>query len=86
VRGLSPLRLADQLKIPLMIYHGDRDQTAPLVQSELFANKARAANQPVEYHVLRDYGHGPAWTRETMARQLKLIGDYFAKGCGGSGL
>jgi hypothetical protein len=40
----------------------------------------------VEYHVLRDYGHGPAWTRETMARQLKLIGDYFAKGCGGSGL
>jgi dienelactone hydrolase len=86
VRGLSPLRQADNLKIPILVYHGDRDQTAPLVQSELFANKARANKQPIEYHVLADYGHGPSWTRDTMTRQLRLISDYFAKGCGGSGL
>jgi len=86
VRGLSPLRLADNLTIPLMVYHGDRDQIVPLVQSELFVNKARAAKQPVEYHMLADYGHGPSWTRETMTRQLKLISSYLASGCGGSGL
>jgi hypothetical protein len=49
-------------------------------------NKARAARQSLEYHVLRDYAHGPSWTREIKARELKLISDYFAKGCGGSGL
>ena len=86
MRGLNPLRLADNLKIPLLVYHGDRDQIVPLSQSDLFVNKARAARQSLEYHVLRDYAHGPAWTREIKARELKLIGDYFAKGCGGSGL
>ena len=86
VRGLSPLTRADKLKIPIMVYHGDRDQIVPLVQSEMFVDKARAARQPVEYHMLADYGHGPAWKRETIARQLKLINDYLAKGCGGGGL
>jgi pimeloyl-ACP methyl ester carboxylesterase len=34
VRGLSPLRQADRLTIPIMVYHGERDQIAPLEQSE----------------------------------------------------
>lgn len=86
VRGLSPLTKADKMEIPLMVYHGDRDQTVPLIQSELFVDKAKAAGKPVEYHVLKDYAHGPAWTRKTNADQLNLISDYFAKGCGGGGL
>lgn len=86
VKGLSPLTLADKIKIPIMVYHGERDQVVPLVQSEMFVNKARAANQPVEYHMLPDYAHGPAWTRETMAKQLTLIDNYLSKGCGGAGL
>lgn len=86
VRGLSPLRQADKLQIPIMVYHGDRDQIVPLAQSEIFVDRARAARQPVEYQVFQDYAHGPSWTRDTMARQLKLISNYFAKGCGGSGL
>jgi dipeptidyl aminopeptidase/acylaminoacyl peptidase len=76
IRGLNPLRLADKLHIPLMIYHGDRDRTVPLIESESFADRARKAGQPVEYHVLADYGHGPAWTRAIMARQLGLIDTY----------
>ena len=83
VRGLSPLRKADQIEIPIMVYHGDRDQTVPLIQSELFVDKARAAGKPVTYHVLSDYGHGPAWTRQVNAQQLKLISDYLGSGCGG---
>lgn len=86
MRGLSPLRLADNLKIPLMVYHGDRDQVVPIAQSEIFVNKARAARQSVDYHVLRDFAHGPVWARETATQHHKLISDYFAKGCGGSGL
>ena len=86
VRGLSPLTLADKIQIPIMVYHGDRDQTVPLIQSQLFVDKAKAAGKPVEFHVLKDYAHGPAWKRETNAEQLTLISDYLSKGCGGGGL
>ncbi len=86
MRGLSPLSMADKIKIPMMVYHGDRDQTVPLNQSDLFVEKAKKSGQPVEYHVLADYGHGPAWKRETNAKQLQLISSYFKTGCGGKGL
>ncbi|HEY1131691.1 MAG TPA: prolyl oligopeptidase family serine peptidase [Roseateles sp.] len=86
VRGLSPLTKADQIEIPIMVYHGDRDQTVPLIQSELFVDKAKAAGKPVEYHVLKDYAHGPAWTRQTNAEQLNLISTYLSSGCGKGGL
>jgi dipeptidyl aminopeptidase/acylaminoacyl peptidase len=86
MRGVSPLRQADNLRIPLMVYHGDRDQTVPISQSEIFVNRARAAKQLVEYHKLQDYGHGPSWTRETKATELKLISGYLAKACVGTGI
>ncbi|HEY9106463.1 MAG TPA: prolyl oligopeptidase family serine peptidase [Roseateles sp.] len=86
MRGLSPAAKADKIEIPIMVYHGDRDQTVPIIQSELFVDKAKAAGKPVEYHMLKDYAHGPAWTRKTNADQLQLISDYLAKGCGGGGL
>lgn len=86
VRGLSPLSKADKIEIPIMVYHGDRDQTVPLIQSELFVDKAKAAGKPVEYHVLKDYAHGPAWTRKTNADQLNLISTYLSSGCGKGGL
>jgi dipeptidyl aminopeptidase/acylaminoacyl peptidase len=86
MRGLSPLSMADKIKIPIMVYHGDRDQTVPLSQSDDFVEKAKKSGQPVEYHVLADYGHGPAWKRETNTKQLQLISSYFKTGCGGKGL
>ncbi len=86
MRGLNPLAQADKIQIPIMVYHGDRDQTVPLMQSELFVDKAKAAGKPVEYHVLNDYAHGPAWTRKVNIDQLSLISDYLSKGCGGGGL
>jgi dienelactone hydrolase len=83
VRGLSPLQQADKIKIPIMVYHGDRDQTVPLIQSDLFVDRAKSSGKPVEYHVLKDYAHGPAWTRQTMTQQLTIISDYLKSGCGG---
>lgn len=86
VRGLSPLTKADKTQIPIMVYTGERDQIVPEIQSKLFVDKARSAGRPVEYHVLPDYAHGPAWTREIMAQQLGLIDKYLSSGCGGGGL
>ena len=86
VRGLSPVKQADRIKIPMLVYTGDRDTIVPVIQSEQFVNRARASGQAVQYHVLQDYGHGPAWTVDTNARQLKLISQYLASDCGGAGL
>jgi dipeptidyl aminopeptidase/acylaminoacyl peptidase len=86
VNGLNPVESADKISIPIMVYHGERDQTVPIEQSDWFVSKAKKSGQPVEYHKLADYAHGPAWTRKINGDQLRLIETYFAKGCGGSGL
>jgi len=86
VKGVSPLDYADKISIPIMVYHGVRDRTVPIEQSEWFVKKAKAAGKDVEYHEFVDYAHGPAWTRDIFGQQLKIIDDYFKTGCGGSGL
>lgn len=86
VKGLSPVTKAAQIQIPIMVYHGERDQIVPIEQAQWYVNEARKSGQPVEYHVFDDYGHGNAWTRKIMADQLRIIDNYFAKGCGGNGL
>jgi len=86
VKGLSPVDKAGEIQIPIMVFHGERDQTVPIEQSQWFVTKAKAAGKQVVYHEIPDYGHGPAWTRDIMAKQLGYIEDYLTKDCGGSGL
>lgn len=86
VKGMSPAHQAENIQIPIMVYHGDRDQTVPLEQSQWFVSKAKQSGQPVVYHEIADYGHGPAWTREIMGDQLQLLEDYLVNDCGGGGL
>lgn len=86
VNGLSPAAVANTISIPIMLYHGERDQTAPIEHSEWFVERARSSGQDVQFNRLPDYGHGNAWTRAIMAQQLRLIDDYFRQGCGGGGL
>jgi dipeptidyl aminopeptidase/acylaminoacyl peptidase len=86
VKGLSPLSKADQIQIPIYVFHGERDQIVPLEQSTWFVSKAREAGKDVTWREFKDYAHGPAWTRAIMADQLRGIDDYLAAGCGGGGL
>lgn len=86
VEGLNPVDRAGDLQIPIMVYHGDRDQTVPLEQSDWFVSKAKGSKQPVVYHEIADYAHGPAWTRKIMGDQLRFIEDYLVRDCGAKGL
>ncbi|WP_297146228.1 prolyl oligopeptidase family serine peptidase [Thermomonas sp.] len=86
VKGVSPVDEAANTQIPIMVFHGERDQTVPIEQSDWFVEKAKQAGKPVIYHKIADYAHGPAWTRKVFAEQLSYIEDYLLKGCGGSGL
>ena len=86
VKGVSPLDEAANLQIPLMVFHGERDQTVPIEQSDWFVAKAKQSGKPVVYHKMADYSHGPAWTRAIMGEQLRQIDQYLGKDCGGGGL
>lgn len=86
VEGVSPVDEAARLQIPIMVYHGERDQTVPIEQSDWFVDKAKQSGKPVEYHKIPDYAHGPAWTRKIMGEQLGYIETYLLQGCGGGGL
>ena len=86
IDGLSPVEQAQNIQIPIMVYHGLRDQTVPVEQSQWFVAAARRSSQPVVYTEIADYAHGPAWTRQIMAAQLRGIETYFATGCGQGGL
>jgi dipeptidyl aminopeptidase/acylaminoacyl peptidase len=86
VDGLNPLDKADKLQIPILVYHGDRDQVVPLEQSDWYVSKAKGAKVPVVYREIADYAHGPAWTRKIMGEQLGYIEDYLLRDCGGKGL
>ena len=86
VDGLNPVDRADKIQIPIMVYHGDRDQVVPLEQSDWYVSKAKSAKQPVVYKEIADYAHGPAWTRKIMGDQLRYIEDYLLRDCGAKGL
>jgi len=86
VDGLNPVDKAAQIQIPILVYHGDRDQVVPLEQSDWYVSKAKSAKAPVVYKEFADYAHGPAWTRKVNADTLSMLEDYFTKDCGGKGL
>lgn len=86
VNGLNPITRADQIKIPMMVFTGDRDRIVTQDHSDLFVARARNSGQDVQYHLIKDYAHGPAWSPTIMAEQLGYIDNYLRTGCGGSGL
>jgi dienelactone hydrolase len=51
---VDPLRL----QRPVLVLHGDADPVVPVVQSELFVERAAAAGKDVELHVFEGEGHG----------------------------
>ena len=45
VKGLSPLSKADQIQIPIYVYHGERDQIVPIEQSQWFRVQGQGRGQ-----------------------------------------
>ncbi len=57
-KSVSPLYTADRLKVPVLLAHGDDDQTVPLKQSSLYVNALRKTGKDVEFYSYADEGHG----------------------------
>lgn len=57
-RTVSPLYTVDSLKVPLLLGHGDADQTVPFKQSKLYVDVLQKVGKPVEFIAFPKEGHG----------------------------
>jgi dipeptidyl aminopeptidase/acylaminoacyl peptidase len=77
--GISPLRAADKVAIPILIAHGGRDDNVPPSQSIKFHELLTKANKPHEFVIYEDEGHGfenPANNIDFLKRVEKFLETY----------
>ncbi len=53
----SPANFASGISAPVLLVHGEEDNTVPIDQSKLMLQKLQEANKPVNYLPLEDTGH-----------------------------
>ncbi len=53
----SPLRVAERIRAPVLLVHGDRDRSAGVVQSQRLAARLHELGTPVELLVVPGAGH-----------------------------
>jgi len=87
ILGLSPIDHGADVSIPIFLYHGDRDTTVPIGESERFVAALKANNKPYKYMPIKDMGHQyVVWEPGQAAMVLRAIDDYLRTDCGPGGL
>lgn len=81
LKGMDPLENAEKASIPILMYHGDRDQTATIWHSERFAAALRAAGKPHDFVVIADMAHG-ASTPDMARQEFTVVENYLKGTCG----
>lgn len=74
----SPARHAAAVKAPILLIHGDKDTVVDLAQSELMAQRLKAAGKPFELVVLEGENHYLTKTA-TRTRTLEALEGFLAK-------
>jgi dipeptidyl aminopeptidase/acylaminoacyl peptidase len=78
----SPLKDADKITAPLMVYQGQNDPRVPRSEADQVVHAVRARKVPVEYWVAMNEGHSidRRETRvELYARMARFLGDQLKK-------
>lgn len=57
-KARSPVNLAAQIKAPVLLIHGGRDQRAPIIHGHRMREALEDANKPVEWFEDTQQGHG----------------------------
>jgi dipeptidyl aminopeptidase/acylaminoacyl peptidase len=79
IGGLDVLKHASEATIPVMLYHGDRDQTVDVEESRKFAAALRAARKPYRYIEIKDMGHQFVFMTPAMVQEQLTDIDAFLK-------
>jgi len=87
VGGVDLLAHVADVKMPILLYHGDRDQVVDIKNSREFAAKLKAAGKPYRYVEIPDMGHtNDTWTPAMAEQQLTEIDSFLKAGCKAGGL
>tara|TARA_R110002051_G_scaffold84858_1_gene150186 strand:+ start:150 stop:2294 length:2145 start_codon:yes stop_codon:yes gene_type:complete len=57
LNAVSPARLADRIKVPVLLIHGEEDGVVPIEQSELMEKAMKKAKKDVRFVRLEESGH-----------------------------
>lgn len=81
----SPLRLAHQVKMPLLLFYGDKDPRVPVAEAEQLAQAFDQAGISYDMHVVPDEGHSLGASMAPAKRHdyVQRIEDFFATHLGG---
>ena len=60
-RKASPVNYVSKDDPPILLMHGDADETVPFEQAELFSNALKAAGVETRLITIRGAGHGPTF-------------------------
>ena len=71
--SVSPVNMADRIKVPVFLAAGGEDERAPIEHSERMEKALRAAGVPVETMFIRTEGHGFYTTEHQVAFYQKLL-------------
>jgi dipeptidyl aminopeptidase/acylaminoacyl peptidase len=74
---LSPLRRAERIRGPLLVFHGTDDPVVPITQSDELVERIRDGGGDVEYVVYDGEGHGfrePVNVRDEYERLERFLG------------
>lgn len=87
VGGLDAIKQASEAKIPVFLYHGDRDTNVDIKDSERFIAGLKSAGKPYKWLEIKDMGHGyVTMTPAMLETQLVEIEKFFQNECKPGGL
>ncbi|CAB4884151.1 unannotated protein [freshwater metagenome] len=73
----SPVHVADRIRTPLLMFHGDADAVVPVEQSRMLAARIVQAGGSVELHVYAGEGHGFRQP-DNQLDEYRRIGEFIA--------
>lgn len=81
VAGFSPLDAAESVKMPMLIVHGEDDNTVPVEQSRMFVRDLKRIDADYEYIEIKDMFHSP-WRYEHNMAWFPEVFEFFETKCG----
>ena len=81
IAGVSPVDLAGKVGVPMLIVHGDYDQTVPVEHSRRFVEGLKEAGVDHQYIEIEDMGHSPLLFEQNMQWFPELFA-FFDTKCG----
>ena len=81
--AISPVHMADRIKVPVLLVAGGRDDRAPIAHSKAMEKALRAAGASVETLYVDSEGHGFYTTEHQLQFYTRLL-DFLERNLGGS--